>query len=77
MRLENAVLTVARSSEVPKGKFLKGISNNPGGLRIIAMAARGGSGLFLSWLGLPGPALSRHRNRAASLTSGDKRVFFI
>lgn len=33
---------IARPSEVPKGKFLNGISNSPGGLRIVAMAARGG-----------------------------------
>lgn len=32
---------IARSGEVPKGKFLKGISS-PGGLRIIAIEARDG-----------------------------------
>ena len=33
---------IARPGEVPKGKFLKGISSSPGGLRTVAMAARGG-----------------------------------
>lgn len=65
---------IARSSEVPKGKFLKGVSNNPGGLKIIAMAARGGSGRFLSWLGLPGPLAQQARGGAAGLMSGDMEV---
>lgn len=33
---------MVRASEMPKGKFLKGISNNPGDMRIIAMASRDG-----------------------------------
>lgn len=72
---------IARPGEVPKGKFLKGISSSPGGLRTVAMAARGG------WLwpvpsppgapgregvgGWGGEQLSRRRGRATSLTSGN------
>lgn len=44
--VEKAVLTkehgwTARAPKVPEGKFLQGIFCNPGGVRIIAMAAKG------------------------------------
>lgn len=62
---------IVRSGEVPKGKFLKGISS-PGGLRIIAIEARGG------WLwpvpsvpGAPRAPSQQAQGRAASLTSGN------
>lgn len=84
-RLENAALTGAvdcRPGEVPKGKFLKGISSSPGGLRTVAMTARGG------WLwpvpsppGAPGGGAGgrggwegtaqQAQGRATSLTSGN------
>lgn len=47
---------IAKASEVPKGKFLKKNTQNPGGMRIIAMAARGG------WLWSPA---QQARSRAA------------
>lgn len=62
---------IAKSREVPRGKFLKGIYNNPGGLRIIAMAARGSSSLFLFSLELPGSPAQQEQGQSCSLMSGN------
>lgn len=76
----------ARPGEVPKGKFLKGISSSPGGLRTVAMTARGGwlwpvpsppGAPGRGWGGWEGTAqqaegtAQQAQGRATSLTSGN------